>query len=354
MTGIERYEPVPAQDGDQLTAEQLVRRWLITKRSPHTRFNYGLDIGVRFPRVSAKPGSTPEPGESKTPDWLTFCAALGIDPLRIRQEHIALWARAMEAAGLAPATMARKLSTVSSWYGWLKKHGHVAANPAEDVDRPYVNPDTSKTPGLTKNQALAMLAAADKATTPQAVRNAALTALLLFTGARVSEACGATLADLGMDRGHRVLWVTRKGGERQPLVLPAPVLERLDAHLAERADLDRRPVRVGDLMATGQDRPLIATANGRHMLPAAVWGLMRQLGKRAGLPSELVSHMGAHSMRHSFATLTLDAGGNIVDLQDAMGHKDPRTTRRYDRARGRLDRSPGYLLATYLADGQDA
>jgi integrase/recombinase XerD len=157
-----------------------------------------------------------------------------------------------------------------------------------------------------------------------------------------------------MDRGHRVLWVTRKGGERQPLVLPAPVLERLDAHLAERADLDRRPVRTGDLMSTGRDRPLIATANGRHMLPAGVWALMRQLGRAAGLPGELVGRMGAHSMRHSFATLTLDAGGNLRDLQDAMGHKDPRTTRRYDRARGRLDRSPGYLLATYLANGQDA
>jgi integrase len=88
------------------------------------------------------------------------------------------------------------------------------------------------------------------------------------------------------------------------------------------------------------------------MLPADVWALMRRLGKAAGLPPELVAKMGAHSMRHSFATLYLDAGGNLRDLQDAMGHKDPRTTRRYDRARGRLDRSPGYLLANYLADGE--
>jgi integrase/recombinase XerD len=85
-----------------------------------------------------------------------------------------------------------------------------------------------------------------------------------------------------------------------------------------------------------------------------VWVLTRQLARAAGLPPELVSRMGAHSMRHSFATLYLDAGGNLRDLQDAMGHKDPRTTRRYDRARGILDRSPGYLLATYLADGDPA
>ena len=351
MTDVAAYEPVPAHDGDRPAAEQLVRRWLITKRSPHTRFNYGLDIGVRFPRVGAKPGSEPEPGESKTPDWLTFCAALGIDPLRIRQEHIALWARAMEAAGLAPATVARKLSTVSSWYRWLVENEHLAASPIKKLPRPDVDPDVSKTPGLTKDQALRMLATASAADWPQAARNSALASLLLFTGARVSEACGATLADLGMDRGHRVLWVTRKGGKKQALALPAPVLERLDAYQAGRDDLEHLPAVIG---TPGRDRPLIATATGKHLRPADVWALMRRLGKAAGLPPELVKAMGAHSMRHSFATLYLDAGGNLRDLQDAMGHKDPRTTRRYDRARNTLDRSPGYLLATYLADGQDA
>jgi len=347
MTELEVHEPLLAESSSQPTAEQLVFRWLTTKRTANTRFNYGRDLGVRILR----PGATKigEPTPSKAPDWLAYCRSIGIDPLHgVQEEHVALWARGMEAAGLSAPTVARKLCAVSSWYKWLRKHGHVTDNPAEDLERPYVDPDASKTPGMTKDQALALLAAADTAPWPQTPRNAALTALLLFTGARVGEASEATLADLGMDRGHRVLWVTRKGGKRQPLVLPPPVLERLDAYLAERPDLEHVPAVIG---STGRDRPLIATASGRPMRPADVWALMRRLGKAAGLPHELVKAMGAHSMRHSFATLYLDAGGNIVDLQDAMGHKDPRTTRRYDRARGRLDRSPGYLLATYLADG---
>jgi integrase len=52
---------------------------------------------------------------------------------------------------------------------------------------------------------------------------------------------------------------------------------------------------------------------------------------------------------HTFATLNLDAGASLRDLQDAMGHASPRATRRYDRSRGNLDRSPGYLLAGYLS-----
>jgi integrase/recombinase XerD len=82
-----------------------------------------------------------------------------------------------------------------------------------------------------------------------------------------------------------------------------------------------------------------------------VWLTMRQLARGAGLPPELVSHLGPHAVRHTFATLALDAGVPLRDLQDAMGHKDPRTTRRYDRARGRLDRSPGYQVAAYLTEG---
>jgi integrase len=41
-------------------------------------------------------------------------------------------------------------------------------------------------------------------------------------------------------------------------------------------------------------------------------------------------------------------GAALQDVQDALGHADPRTTRRYDRSRHNLDRSPNYLLATAL------
>jgi integrase len=54
-------------------------------------------------------------------------------------------------------------------------------------------------------------------------------------------------------------------------------------------------------------------------------------------------------VRHAYATLYLDAGGSLRDLQDAMGHADPQTTR-YDRARYSLDQSPGYRLSAYLAE----
>jgi integrase len=59
--------------------------------------------------------------------------------------------------------------------------------------------------------------------------------------------------------------------------------------------------------------------------------------------------MSPHVLRHTYATLARDAGVPLDDVQDGLGHADPRTTRRYDHGGIRLARSPGYALARELA-----
>jgi integrase/recombinase XerD len=306
---------------------RLVLGWLATKRSVHTRRAYAGDLA----------------------DWLAWCDARDADPLAATEALAAGWARHLEARRLAAATVARKLSCMASWYTWLVRGGHAATHPAAYLARPDIDRDTSSTPGLTREQALALIAAADQARGSQRARTSALVAVLLLTGARISELTAADVEDLGTDRGHRVLWVTRKGGRRQALGIPAPAIERLDAYLAARGDLASLPAVPGPPGVPRPRRALFATRAGARLFPADGWHLIRRLGTSAGLPADLVSRLGPHALRHSFATLYLDAGGSLRDLQDAMGHADPRTTRRYDRARFSLDRSPGYTLAGYLA-----
>ena len=57
----------------------------------------------------------------------------------------------------------------------------------------------------------------------------------------------------------------------------------------------------------------------------------------------------AHTLRHAFITAALDAGVPLRDVQEAASHSDPRTTMRYDRARGSLDRHATYIVAAYVA-----
>ena len=303
----------------------LVAAWLATKRSPHTRAAYLRDLA----------------------QWAGWLAGHGVPLLEADETAAAMWARHLETAEVKASTAARKLTAVSSFYGWCARRGYVGTNPVAGLDRPVVDYDTSATPGLTRDQAVALLEAADGDAGPQAARTAALAAALLYTGARVSELLGADIEDLGTDRGHRVLRVRRKGGKIQALALPAPAAARIDAYLAGRDDVTALPAIPGN-QAAARRRVLFATGTGARMYRAEVRALLRRLGRAAGFPPALAVSLSPHSMRHAFATLNLDAGASLRDLQDAMGHASPRTTRRYDRSRGNLDRSPGYLLAGYI------
>jgi len=137
-------------------------------------------------------------------------------------------------------------------------------------------------------------------------------------------------------------WPIRPDRDREfPRFLPV-------SYLAVRDDVTALPA-VPDSSSATPRRVLFATGSGARMYRAEVRALLRRLGQAAGLPADLAGSLSPHSMRHAFATLNqVSAGASLRDLQDAMGHASPRTTRRYDRSRGNLDRSPGYLLAGHL------
>ena len=203
----------------------LVTAWLSARRSENTRAGYARDIGITPPR---RPG--------RAPSWLTWCREQGVHPVTgVTMLHVARYARQLETAGLSPASAARKLAAISSWYAWLARRGHISASPAAGVARPRPGPRTPPAPALTSAQVLALINAADTASGSQRARTAALTAVLLYAGARLSEVTGADVADLGTSDGRRVLWVTRASGRRQALPLPGPAAARIDAYLAGRA-----------------------------------------------------------------------------------------------------------------------
>jgi integrase/recombinase XerD len=323
-----------AAEADPVT--RLVLGWLAGKRSSHTRSAYARDIGIAPPR---RP--------SRAPTWLAWCQAQGVHPVTgVTGLHVALYARRLQTDGLSPASAARKLAAVSGWYDWLVRRGHITASPAAGIARPSTGPDGPATPGLSRDQALALMHAADRATDPQHARTAALVAVLLFTGVRVSEVIEADVEDLGLENRRPVLWVIRHG-RHQGLALPNPAASRIHAYLARRPDLSGVSAPPGQPAAQAR-RPLFATQTGRRLFPADIWRAVRRLAHRAGLPAELARHLGPQAMRRSFATLYLDAGGSLRDLQAVLGLSDPRTARRYDRARRIPGRPPSHVVAAYL------
>ena len=215
----------------------------------------------------------------------------------------------------------RRLSTLSSFYRYAEGEDAVAHNPVTHVRRPKVGTDTVST-GLDADELAALIHAAE-ADSP---RSHALVLLLGMNGLRISEVLEADVDDLTTERGHRVLMVTRKGGKKQTIPLAPRTADAVDAYVGERV--------------TG---PLFVTATGKRWERSEVWRTLRRLA-RVAVPGKATT-IHPHDLRHAFVTLSLDAGASLRDVQDAAGHADPRTTRRYDRARHNLDRHPTYVLA---------
>jgi integrase/recombinase XerD len=289
------------------SATEFTEAWLANRRlSEHTRAAYRRDVA----------------------SWLTWCTTHHVDPLHATFLDVNAYARELEARPLAPASVARKLSGVSSWYDFLVKLQAVATNPVGGADRPHLDRDHSATLGLTPTEVDALLAAAARA----GARHRAIITMLADLGLRVGELVGLDLSDVGHDRGHRTVRFTGKGGKARRRALTPGVAAALDDWLRERGL---------------QPGPLFATATGARVDRHAVFRLVRRLAADAGIAE--AGRLSPHSLRHAFATTARAEGVPLEDVQDAMGHADPRTTRRYDRDRFNLDRDPAYTIAAARA-----
>jgi integrase/recombinase XerD len=141
---------------------------------------------------------------------------------------------------------------------------------------------------------------------------------LALNGLRVSEATGADIEHLGLERGHRTLTITRKGGKVVTIPLAPRTARAIDLAVGERTD-----------------GPVFLAPDGRRLVDRHGAGrIVRKTARRAGIGKPVTPH----TPRHAFITAALDAGVPLRDVQEAASHADPRTTMRYDRARSSLDR----------------
>ena len=290
-----------AAPDDADTVALLVTVWLSGKRSENTRTAYARDIGI-----------TPQRRPGRAPPWLGWCQQRGVHPVTgVTGLHVAQYARQLGDAGLSPASVARKLAAISSWYGWLTRRGHITASPAAGIARPRPSPDAVPTPVLTTDQALALMHAADTTPGSQRTRTAALVAILLLTGARLSEVISADVSDLGTSNGRRVLWVTRGSGHRQGLPLPGPAAARIDGYLTNRP-------------GPGSTQALFATRTGRRLFAADVNRTLRRLAAQmATLTADQARHLGPLMIRRSYATLALHAGSPLGSPPSSTEHAAP-------------------------------
>jgi site-specific recombinase XerD len=201
---------------------------------------------------------------------------------------------------VARATITRRLCTVAGFYRYAVEEELLDHSPAAHVRRPRLDYESHAT-GLDRNELGALLVAAGLG--PPAEHG--LISLLALNGLRVSEATEADIEALGIERGHRTLVITRKGGKVVTIPLAPRTARAIDLAIGERSE-----------------GPIFLAADGRRLDRHGAGRIVRRITRKAGITKTL----GPHTLRHAFITAALDAGVPLRDVQEAASHADPRTT----------------------------
>jgi site-specific recombinase XerD len=240
--------------------------------------------------------------------FATWAADEGIDaPASVDRLVMRRYLAHLAAAGLAAATVRRRVAAVRRYFRWATERDLVPSDPTLGVSVPSGGTRLPRV--LRADELSVMLDEPDTAPEPVALRDRAVLEVLYGSGLRVSELCGLTVGSV--EPGARWLSVVGKGGRprRVPLSTPAR------AALRQWVDGGR-----GELAGPGAGDALFVNRRGRPLSPRDV---RRIVDRRSPVPTH------PHALRHSFATHLLDGGADLRVVQELLGHTDVATTQIY-------------------------
>ena len=226
------------------------------------------------------------------------------------QTDLRAWMAAERARGVSARTLARSLSAVKGFTGWLAEREGFDASTTLSARGPKYRRKLPRP--LSEDAAVAMIARVGELGRQDwvAARDRAVVTLLYGCGLRISEALGLTGAAHPLPE---VLRIVGKGA-RERLVPVLPVAREAVADYVRLCPHD-----------LSRAAPLFRGTRGGALNPRLIALVMEKARAGLGLPSSATPH----AMRHSFATHLLSAGGDLRAIQELLGHASLSTTQTY-------------------------
>lgn len=216
--------------------------------------------------------------------------------------------------GLAPRTVARKLSAVRALFRHLHRAGKVTSNPASLVRGPKLD---RTLPGHLRAEEVAALfrwaeTRAARENGFAETRLLAILELLYGSGLRLSELASLDARSLDLDRGQ--IRVLGKGRKERIVPVTAAAARAIRRHLPRR-----------DEVAGPGTRALLVGRHGRRLSNRHIQRLVQTVLEDFAESADL----SVHSLRHTFATHLLDAGADLMAVKELLGHASLGTTQIY-------------------------
>ena len=226
------------------------------------------------------------------------------DDLRLYLDHLTQ-------SGLSGRSIARHLTTLRSFYGFLLREGQIENDPTEHLRSPR---QWQNIPKFLNLQEIEMIIRAPDTSRPTGLRDRAMMELLYATGLRVSELCRVGVGDL--DPGYAVLRTMGKGNKQRLVPVGKQAMKAVDDYIEKGR---------GALLKGRASRFLFVTARGGSLTRQGFWKLLAGYGRKAGIFHGLTPNV----LRHSFATHLLERGADLRSVQIMLGHADISTTQIY-------------------------
>ncbi len=231
----------------------------------------------------------------------------------------------MEKQGRSPATIARRLAALKSFYQFLVREKVMERDPTANLESPKLD---RRLPKVLTVREVETLLRQPKAGTVVGLRDKAMLELLYATGIRVSELVSLTIGDVHLDPNFDgdgleskkdemgYLRCLGKGSKERLVPLGHEACRAVREYLAHG-----RPRLVKDI----DERSLFVNHHGKRMTRQGFWKIIKKHAADAGIRKSITPH----TLRHSFATHLLDRGADVRAVQEMLGHADISTTQIY-------------------------